>query len=74
MTRHTIDFILTAYLILPKRQKEAQEKMLKMISETLGESAEDMVNLHLLATAPECQGQGYGSSLVKFVTDIVSIY
>lgn len=40
----------------------------------LGEREKDMVHLGLLATAPAAQGRGYGTQLIKSITDIVSVY
>lgn len=56
----------------PKRQEEINIKLAKLIKDTLGAKAKDMMHLNLLATAPACQGQGYGSALVQSFTDAVS--
>lgn len=57
----------------PKRQEEINIKLTKLINDTLGGKAKDMMYLNLLATAPACQGQGYGSALVQSFTDAVSV-
>lgn len=57
----------------PKRQEEINIKLTKLIKDTLGAKAKDMMYLNLLATAPACQGQGYGSALVQSFTDAVSV-
>lgn len=57
----------------PKRQEEINIKLTKLIKDTLGAKAKDKMYLNLLATAPACQGQGYGSALVQSFTDAVSV-
>lgn len=41
------------------------------LQQTLGERLQDMVGLMALATRPSKQGRGYGSTLVRVITDIV---
>ena len=41
-----------------------------MKEEKLGDSEAEMITLSLLATSPQYQGRGYGSALVKQITDI----
>lgn len=48
--------------------------MQKMIAESLGESVKEMIYITVLATAPECQGLGYGTALVNTITLSVSIH
>ncbi|KAL7281024.1 hypothetical protein ACG7TL_004326 [Trametes sanguinea] len=55
---------------LTKRKKEMEEKVGAMVGEALGERVADMYEVQALATAPEAQGQGYGSALVTTVTDM----
>ncbi|KAI0335569.1 hypothetical protein GY45DRAFT_1316922 [Cubamyces sp. BRFM 1775] len=40
-----------------------------MAKDAFGEKVEDMYEVQILATAPEAQGQGYGSALVTAITD-----
>ena len=42
-----------------------------MVKDVFGERVEEMYEIQVLATAPEAQGQGYGSALVTAVTDKV---
>lgn len=44
----------------------------KATKEALGDRAKEAVHLDILATAPDKQGRGYASRLIKVVTDIVS--
>lgn len=59
---------------LLKRQKEINSKLTELIEDNLGAKAKEMMYLNLLATAPACQGQGYGSALVQSFTDAVSAH
>ena len=42
-----------------------------MVKDAFGEKVKDMYEVQALATAPEAQGRGYGSALVRTVTDMV---
>ena len=55
-----------------QRHEEIMDKCIKLKEEMLGEKAEDMMYLNLIATSPACQGQGYGKALLKSITDTVS--
>ncbi|OCH92167.1 hypothetical protein OBBRIDRAFT_727398, partial [Obba rivulosa] len=52
------------------RAKEFIAKHEATVSETLGKQRDEMIYLGLLATAPEKQGRGYASTLVRVVTAI----
>lgn len=45
--------------------------MSSAIKASLGDKREEMLSLNLLATAPEAQGHGYASALVRTVTSEV---
>ena len=47
------------------------ESIEKMINDTFGEGAKDMIYLGALATAPAFQRRGYGGALVEAINDIV---
>ena len=52
---------------VPQREKEVQDKTTKMIEDSLGDSAKEMVYVSLIATSPESQGRGYGGALMKTI-------
>ncbi len=51
---------------------EVIEKTNKAIKESLGAREKEMVLLDIVVTSPETQGQGYGTTLAKVVTSVVS--
>ncbi|THH04939.1 hypothetical protein EW145_g5158 [Phellinidium pouzarii] len=53
-----------------KRNAESLEKLQQAIHDSVGEKIKEMIYLKRLATAPRCQKKGYGSALVKAITDI----
>ncbi|KAI9059115.1 hypothetical protein FKP32DRAFT_1552025, partial [Trametes sanguinea] len=53
-----------------QRKEEMREKVEAMVGDALGERAADMYEVQALASAPEAQGQGFGSALVTAVTDM----
>ncbi|KAH9899770.1 hypothetical protein C8Q73DRAFT_333730 [Cubamyces lactineus] len=55
---------------LAKRKKEVGGKIEAMVEDAFGEKVKDMYEIQALATAPEAQGRGYGSALVKTITDM----
>ena len=40
--------------------------------DAFGDRLKDMLSIELLATAPEGQGRGYATALVKSLNDVVS--
>ncbi|KZT74806.1 hypothetical protein DAEQUDRAFT_719987 [Daedalea quercina L-15889] len=50
------------------RLQESEKKMSAAIQNTLGDRTKEMLSLNLLATAPESQGHGYATALVRAVT------
>lgn len=71
---HIIDTLLKAMfrIIASPEQKyrvhEGDEKTQRAVKLALGDRVEDMFQVQLVATAPDKQGYGYGSSLVQVVT------
>lgn len=59
------------WAVLQRGEKFARKHKIAM-QEALGERLDEAVNLRLLATAPDKQGRGYASALVRIVTGIVS--
>ncbi|KAI0375743.1 hypothetical protein BV20DRAFT_932980, partial [Pilatotrama ljubarskyi] len=52
------------------RKTEFRGLVRSLSQDAFGEHLKDMYDLQMLATAPEAQGQGYGSALVTGVTDM----
>ncbi|KAI0650644.1 hypothetical protein C8Q79DRAFT_998441 [Trametes meyenii] len=52
---------------LRKRKQEFAAKLIKMLKEAFDSKVEDMIEVQALATAPEKQGRGYGTTLMEFV-------
>ncbi|RDX44722.1 hypothetical protein OH76DRAFT_1046452 [Lentinus brumalis] len=55
---------------LRKRETEIGTKLRTMFKSALGDRVNDMMELAGLATAPEKQGRGYATALVKFLNDM----
>lgn len=56
------------------RVHEGDEKTQRAVKLALGDRVKDMFQVQLVATAPDKQGYGYGSSLVQVVTSkVVSV-
>lgn len=62
--------VLTWY---PQRQKEVNDKIHAAVREAFGERLDTMMYLDAVATEPESQGTGYGTVLMKFLADLVSL-
>ncbi|KAI0677441.1 hypothetical protein C8Q78DRAFT_1002778 [Trametes maxima] len=58
---------------LKKRLKEYDQKGRAMVQDAFGEKVAGMYEVQAIATAPEAQGQGYGSALITTVTDLGDI-
>ena len=56
-----------------QRSKEVQDKTLKAIEEVIGARKDSMMYLRDIMTAPEKQGRGYASTLIRIVTTKVPI-
>ncbi|KAH8114443.1 hypothetical protein DFH11DRAFT_216918 [Phellopilus nigrolimitatus] len=65
----TLLFRLCPLQIL-KREREFQETMQKVVDGTFAERAKEMIYVDWLAASPSCQGRGYGSALLRIVTDM----
>ncbi|KAI0660885.1 hypothetical protein C8Q70DRAFT_912741 [Cubamyces menziesii] len=52
---------------LKKRRKEWANATKALLKDTLGDAAKDMIEVQGLVTAPEKQGRGYGTVLMRFV-------
>jgi len=52
------------------RREECVDGIEAVVKTAFGDGVKDMVSLDSLSTAPASQGQGYGSQLVKAVTDV----
>ncbi|PPQ65957.1 hypothetical protein CVT26_010719 [Gymnopilus dilepis] len=50
-----------------KRRTETDEKVQKLTSDVLGDRVKEMIYVSLLATAPNSQGQGYGTALLSTI-------
>ncbi|KAJ2914545.1 hypothetical protein MD484_g5884, partial [Candolleomyces efflorescens] len=53
-----------------KREEEVNSKLEKVVSEKVGERAKVMIYVDLVFTAPESQGHGYASTLLKTLTTL----
>ncbi|KAJ3518079.1 hypothetical protein NLJ89_g93 [Agrocybe chaxingu] len=51
-----------------KRYAEARTKLDKVVAETIGDRAKDMIFINLLCTAPPSQHRGYASALLATIT------
>lgn len=60
-----------ALTFIPQREEELTRKLNKIVSEKIGERAKDMIYVDLVFTAPESQGHGYASTLLKTLTALV---
>ncbi|THH05042.1 hypothetical protein EW145_g5086 [Phellinidium pouzarii] len=58
------------WLNTPEQKKKYEGKLADLVRDGVGKKVNEMVFLHGLATSPEHQGKGYGTALVKTVTDI----
>ncbi|KAH9899773.1 hypothetical protein C8Q73DRAFT_787620 [Cubamyces lactineus] len=56
---------------LKKRKKEWVDATNMLLRETLGDAVKDMIEVQGLATAPEKQGRGYATALMRFVNALV---
>ena len=48
--------------------------MHKALGSTIADKLDDMLLISALATAPECQGKGYASTLVRMATSLVRTF
>ncbi|KAI0335566.1 hypothetical protein GY45DRAFT_810276 [Cubamyces sp. BRFM 1775] len=55
---------------LKKRKKEWVDATNTLLRETLGDAVKNMIEVQGLATAPEKQGRGYATALMRFVNAI----
>ncbi|EJF55769.1 hypothetical protein DICSQDRAFT_72947, partial [Dichomitus squalens LYAD-421 SS1] len=53
-----------------QRSKEVRSAIDTLVKDNLGDRYADMIEITHLGTSPEKQGLGYGTALVKVVTDI----
>ena len=58
-------------LVWTQRSREVKEKHKKAVEEVVGSRKDSMIYLDILMVAKEAQGHGYGSNLVRLVTDMV---
>lgn len=56
---------------IPQRREEFETKISAAIEATFGDDKADMMLLRTLCTRRSKQGHGYGTAMVKFVTDKV---
>ncbi len=61
-------------LLSDQRTKEVNDKTEQATKEVLGDRKDSMIYLANVCTAPEKQGRGYASTLIRIVTAKVAVF